>query len=303
MMTMPDNSPQKPVYIITPVYNRKEITLACLKHLSECGDLQRYHMVIVDDGSTDGTADAIRTHYPEVIVLTGSGDLWWTGAMALGMQYAYDQGAEYFFWLNDDCLPTENALLQMEHFMRQQADTLVSASFYTAGATAPVRVSGFRGRESVLAHAGETEEVDGMSGWCVGIPRAVFSKIGPPDARKFPHYAGDSMYTLTATRAGFRAYILGDAIAQLVEAGASRGDLPSVFKPGLSPLQSLRTLFWNKKSPFRLTTQFFYQTTRYGLPIGSLLFFARAFAWLGQWITLQTASILKIGKFNSQEHA
>lgn len=301
-MTMPGSLTKQPVYIVTPVYNRKEITLAYLENLSDYGDLQRYHVVIVDDGSTDGTADAIRTRYPEVIVLPGNGDLWWTGAMARGMQYAYDQGAEYFFWLNDDCLPIENALSQMESFMRQQANTLVSASFYTAEATAPVRVSGFRGRQGMLANAGEVVEVDGVSGWCVGIPRAVFSKIGPPNAWKFPHYAGDSMYTLTATRAGFRAYILGDAIAQLVEAGASRGDLPSVFKPELSPLQSLRALFWDKKSPFRLPTQFFYQTTRYGPLIGSPLFFARTFSWLGQWIKLQTASRLKIGKFNPQEH-
>ncbi|MEM9804256.1 MAG: glycosyltransferase family 2 protein [Cyanobacteria bacterium P01_D01_bin.56] len=303
-ITEPEKLSQKlPIYIITPVYNRRETTLAYLAHLERCGDLQRYHVVIVDDGSTDGTAEAIRDCYREVVVLPGSGDLWWTGAMALGMQYAYDQGADYFFWINDDCLPAENALSRMESFMRQQADTLVSASFYTAESTAPVRVSGFQGRQSMLAGPSEIVEVDGVSGWCVGIPRAVFSKIGPPNAWKFPHYNGDSMYTLAATRAGFKACILGDAIAILVEAGASRGDLSSVFNPDLSLFQSLSALFWSKKSPFRLPTQFFYQTARYGILLGTPLFVMRALSWLGKWIKLQTDSRLKARSFNPQEHA
>lgn len=295
---MPENASKEPVYIVTPVYNRRDVTLTYLEHLEQCGDLQRYHVVIVDDGSSDGTADTIGTHYPSVTVLKGSGDLWWTGAIALGMQYAYEQGAEHFFWINDDCLPTENTLPQMVQFMRQQADTLVSASFYDKDAAVPTRVSGFRGRQSLLANPGEVVNVDGMSGWCVGIPRDVYTKIGPPNANKFPHYAGDSMYTLTATRAGFRACILGDAIATLIEAGESRGDLLSIFKPGLPWLSSFKALFWAKKSPFRLPTQFFYHATRYGTVLGTPLFLGRTLVWLGKWMQFQVASELKVGKFS-----
>lgn len=295
---MPEIQNKHPIYIVTPVYNRRDVTLAFLDNLSKCGDLQRYHVVIVDDGSTDGTADAIRARYPEVIVLPGSGDLWWTGAMAAGMQAAHERGATHFFWINDDCLPQAGALPMMADFMRSHPDALVSASFYTAESTAPVRVSGFKGREGVSAQKGEVVAVDGMSGWCVGIPVTVFEKIGPPNAGKFPHYAGDSMYTLTATRAGFDACILGDAIATLVESGESRGDLFSVFKPELSLKASLRFLFWDKKSPFRLATQFSYHTTRYGNLLGTPLFLGRALMWLGQWAQLQIAAKFKVGKFS-----
>ena len=47
------------VYIIIPVHNRKAITLQCLNTLKNNGDLGQYHVVVVDDGSTDGTAEAI----------------------------------------------------------------------------------------------------------------------------------------------------------------------------------------------------------------------------------------------------
>lgn len=289
-------------FIIIPVYNRQKITLACLEGLKKTGDLARYHVVVVDDGSTDGTKEAINESYPDVVVLTGGGNLWWTGAMALGMEYAYEQGAKYFIWLNDDCLPKINALPQLVAFMEQNTNTIASASFYSPEATEPVRYSGFRGRKGQAAQAGETVEVEGTSGWCVGIPAAVFQRIGAPEAKKFPHYAGDSMYTLKATRAGFKAHILGDAIAFLVDPGTSRDDLSTYFNPEQTLLKSWHWIFWHQKSPFRLPTQFFYQTRRYGILRGIPLFGAKAILWLGKWGQLQITSRLKPKNLNLEKN-
>ena len=156
------------VYILIPVYNRKETTLKCLENLSKCGDLQRYQVVIVDDGSTDGTADAIGKLYPGVTVLPGSGDLWWTGAMAQGMQYADAQGAEYFIWLNDDCTPEPDALPQLVEFLRSHPNTIAAPTCYTYQSNSLAKEhNGFIGRKSYTANSGEVVFVDGLSGWCV----------------------------------------------------------------------------------------------------------------------------------------
>jgi|YNPMSStandDraft_2_1061718.scaffolds.fasta_scaffold131259_1 GT2 family glycosyltransferase len=40
-------------FIIIPVHNRKSITLKCLDNLEKNGDLARFRVVVVDDGSTD----------------------------------------------------------------------------------------------------------------------------------------------------------------------------------------------------------------------------------------------------------
>jgi len=42
----------KSVYIIIPVHNRKAFTLGCLKNLKTNSDLQKYHVIVVDDGSS-----------------------------------------------------------------------------------------------------------------------------------------------------------------------------------------------------------------------------------------------------------
>ncbi len=90
------------IYIIIPVHNRKALTLDCLENLKTNSDLQKYQVIVVDDGSCDRTADKVAENHPEVTILKGDGNLWWTGAVALGMEYAYEQEAEYFIWLNDD---------------------------------------------------------------------------------------------------------------------------------------------------------------------------------------------------------
>jgi GT2 family glycosyltransferase len=181
------------IYIIIPVHNRKSMTIACLENLKNCGDLQKYHILVVDDGSTDGTAEVIRSQYPNVEILEGDGNLWWTGAIALGMKSAYERGATHFIWLNDDCLTGANSLNLLVDFLDRHPNSIVGAACYESESGRLVE-TGFKGRARVKALENEVIEVDGLSGYCVGISVTVFKQIGAPDAKKFRQYAGDGMY-------------------------------------------------------------------------------------------------------------
>jgi glycosyltransferase involved in cell wall biosynthesis len=54
----------KDTFVIIPVRNRREITLRCLRHLRDCGDLEEMCVIVVDDGSTDGTSEAVQRESP-----------------------------------------------------------------------------------------------------------------------------------------------------------------------------------------------------------------------------------------------
>jgi len=68
------------VYTIIPVHNRKEFTRNCLRSLQRQTVSDRLRIIVVDDGSEDGTDEMLAAEFPEVIVLRGDGNLFWTAA-------------------------------------------------------------------------------------------------------------------------------------------------------------------------------------------------------------------------------
>lgn len=202
---------KEPVYIIIPVHNRQQITLKCLDNLSKCGYLQRYYIVVVDDGSTDGTTEAINSLYPDVIILPGDGNLWWTGAIKKGMEYAYEEGAEYFIWLNDDCLFENNTIDNLVNFCQKNTQTIIGCQGYEAEQPTALSFGGkiktWRGYKFIELPPGSSTTCDLLSGNLVCFPRLVIEKIGYPNLNLTPHYGGDSLYLIKAEKAGFNIFV------------------------------------------------------------------------------------------------
>src|SRR5687768_17351615 len=91
------------IYIVIPVHNRLDATRECLESVKS-QPYKYFKVVLIDDGSTDGSSEYVKEKYPEVTVLKGDGDLWWTGATNLGVQYALQHCREndYVLTLNND---------------------------------------------------------------------------------------------------------------------------------------------------------------------------------------------------------
>lgn len=199
------------VYIIIPVHNRKNITLICLDNLSKNGDLERYHAIVVDDGSTDGTTEAIRDLYPEVIVLLGDGNLWWTGAIKKGMEYAFENKAEFIIWLNDDCQFSEAALTNLVNCSQNCQVAIAGCQGFELNQPTQLAFGGkiktWKGYRFINAPSGAIVACDLLSGNLVCIPRAVITQIGYPNTDITPHYGGDSLYLIRAKQAGFKLLV------------------------------------------------------------------------------------------------
>ncbi len=214
---MVDDQKPKSVYIIIPVHNRKAITMRCLETLSQNGDLCKYHIVIVDDGSTDGTSELITSLYPEVIILNGDGNLWWTGGIKKGMEYSYSQGGDFFIWLNDDTIPLPNTIPAMVQACRDDGQCIVSAQCY---ATTDLDEPTYGGQKQkglsiklLQAQKREVLECDCLSGNLICLPRSIVDNIGFPPADTLPHRWADIVYTRKAAQSGYKLKVLGYAPA------------------------------------------------------------------------------------------
>ena len=263
--------------IIIPVHNRREVTLQCLRSLHRPGLPAEFAVIVVDDGSTDGTATAIASEFPDVIIEHGDGELYWTGGIVQGMKKALSEGAAFIFWLNDDCLPEAEALPRMLRYLEENQRTICGASCFVKGESTPVE-TGFTERQR-LSPAGGVTEVQGLSGYCVGMPATVAADIGLPDASRLPHYAADSIYTLLAHRRGYRIVLLGEARAMLLDGKAlpSLGDRARDARLAFPAF--IRQTFFARKSPFFLRGQYWYHRYKYGFFLGGALFIMKLCRW------------------------
>jgi hypothetical protein len=206
-------------YIIIPVHNRKAITLSCLERLKQQGSLDRYHIVVVDDGSTDGTSAAIAQQYPDVNILSGDGNLWWTGAIVLGMKFAMARGAQYLIWLNDDTLPETGAIERLIVSCINNPKTIASAQCYEDDTFQQGSFGGHRVNQRKLyaecktTAFGHQQVYDGLHGNLVCFSRSAVECLGYPNQRWMPHGWADLVYTFEAKKSGFLPTVIGDARA------------------------------------------------------------------------------------------
>lgn len=200
-----------PLAIIIPTHNRCAITRDGLTCLSRQADPD-FEIVVVDDGSTDGTREMIRSDFPRITLLLGDGNLWWSAATNLGIRHALEGGAAAVMTLNDDTLPRPSFVGNMKQAAREAPGALIGALAVDPISGTPVywgeRVFWPAASHRPLSRPAPSElrglhPVTHFPGRGLLIPAAVFARIGLFDARRFPHYAADYDFTLRAGKAGF----------------------------------------------------------------------------------------------------
>jgi len=194
------------IAILLTCFNRRERTLSCLRtvYAQFPMDNARQEVYLVDDGSSDGTADAVSREFPDVIILHGSGDLFWNGGMNLAWKTAIAQGFEYYLWLNDDVTLYTNAFKSMfDSFMkgRKECGTnpVIVGSFHEVGNNEhayggfEIKKTLWGVRKKRVVPTGEIKRCDTFNGNTVLIPDSVVKKVGLLDPH-FTHSFGDVDY-------------------------------------------------------------------------------------------------------------
>ncbi len=208
------------LYIITPVYNRKNFTKDYLEALKNQTN-KDFKIIIIDDGSTDGTPQMIEKEYPEVILLKEKGDLWWAEATNIGVQHAINQEATYLMTLNDDTLPEPDYMEKMLYWSQKEPNALLGAFAINAennkaiygGEILNWKTGKF---ENILDNISEAKQhglhkVNTFPGRGLLIPMDTFKTIGLYDSKNFPQTVADLDFTARADKAGYKIFCNYDA--------------------------------------------------------------------------------------------
>ena len=196
------------IAVLMTCFNRRETTLVALGRLvSQANDLQ-LDIVLVDDASTDGTAEAVRSEFPQVKVVQTSGDYYWAASMALAESEASKLHNELVLWLNDDVVLDDDALARMMQVHERHPAAIVVGAVRERG-TGEVSYGGRRrvGRHPQkmvkIGSAKSVVEVGAFNGNCVLIPAVASRTVGPIDGN-FSHAYADDDYSLRAFAAGVK---------------------------------------------------------------------------------------------------
>ena len=94
------------IAILLTCFNRKAKTLAALNTLKEAIKIVEQNckitVYLTDDGSTDGTSEAVALNFPEVKILPGTGTMYWAGGMRNSWSEALKGNYDGYLLLNDD---------------------------------------------------------------------------------------------------------------------------------------------------------------------------------------------------------
>jgi GT2 family glycosyltransferase len=211
------------VAVVVLSWNGRDDTIECLASLGRMA-WEGLVTIVVDNGSADGTSEAVRERFPEVVLIRSEQNLGFAEGNNLGLRRALQLGADYVLVLNNDTLldPDAISLLVAEARRRPDAGALCPLIYYAdppdliwyAGAEYNPRrgynppQTGYR--EADRGQYSQVREITRATGAAMLVPRGVLERVGLLDAELFLHVE-DVEWSQRMLAAGYRILFVPSA--------------------------------------------------------------------------------------------
>jgi GT2 family glycosyltransferase len=206
------------VAVLITSHNRCASTLACLQAIfsAELPPDLTLDVVLYDDGSSDGTPDAVRRVFPAVHLLIGDGASFWSGGMRGAFRYAKAAGYDGYLWLNDDVVLMKGALARLllaAFDGREHPEVLIGTCIdphtHRVSYGGLTRVHAWHPTKFRRIEPDPVHKVAclTMNGNIVYIPQQIAAIVGNIDAA-YIHSMGDTDYGFRVRRHGFPLSVL-----------------------------------------------------------------------------------------------
>ena len=118
----------KSVGIVVCNYNKRDMALSCIAHILE-QSYTDYELFVVDNASTDGSAEAIREAYGgRLTLLCNAENLGGSGGFNTGLRAAYAKGFPYLMCVDNDAMLDKDAVGELVRFLEDHNECGMAAS-------------------------------------------------------------------------------------------------------------------------------------------------------------------------------
>jgi GT2 family glycosyltransferase len=202
------------VYVLLPVHNRREVTLNFVDCLKE-QNFSRVTLVLIDDGSEDGTAEAVAERFGDTIVISGDGNWWWAGSLQQGSNWLRKNKIprhDVVLIMNDDTSFEPNFISLGMEILKGNPNTMLCASGRDLNTGLPRDSGGynFQWRSLQLLETHEESEINCLSTRGLMMSVGDFMDVGGFYPKLLPHYLSDLEFTMRAKKLGKRLMLHPD---------------------------------------------------------------------------------------------
>ncbi len=200
------------VLLVIPAYNAENHIVRCISSINKSIAATGYNdfktdIVVVDDCSSDATIQKLN----EIgfgNIITGSGDLWWSGSVNKGVEVACSKNYDYILLFNADNYVPENYFAILYDCLKKKPGCIIGSTVYTENEDAfflgcQINTFGQFEYTTELKHVFTKNDIFGGMG--VAIPVNIVRRIGRFDEKKLPLYFGDTDFWVRCKKNHFSA--------------------------------------------------------------------------------------------------
>lgn len=206
------------IYIIILNWNGYSDTIRCVASLLQ-QSYKNFEILIVDNGSTDGSEAMLKKSFPNITLLQTGKNLGFAGGNNVGIGYALKEKARYVLILNNDTLCDKNLLQTLLEAAQSSSKVgIVGSLIYyfdnprrfwnsSGGYFRPTRKN-FHSNVSIREESEDNKyiKVDYVSGTCMLINTSLLKRVGLIPEEYFLYYE-DLDFSLAAKRAGYDIFL------------------------------------------------------------------------------------------------
>lgn len=292
---------QKKLAIVLVNWNSFELTKDTIDSLQKTS-FKDYDCIVVDNGSADGSGQALKLAFPEMILIESPDNKGFTGGNNLGMDYALKAGYEYIMMLNNDVEvepnfieplvakldqdPRIGAVQPLIYFHHDRELIWNAGSKYLTWIGLPLTLLYYR-RDPQKKQTKKQKKIDWITGCAFMIRAAALKEVGTLKERYFIYFE-DVDLSFRIKQAGYQLCYVPESIIYHI-AGMSHKSKTKQKEGFLNPKVHYlngrnRIWFLKAHTPFwAMPTTFFYQFVYYSAV--SFYFISRLrFNKLNAWI-------------------
>lgn len=256
------------VYIIIPVFKRLDHTLNFINSCKEKITGEKLNFLVVDDEYPEFSHLNFFKERNDVIVLKGTGNLWWGGSINLGLKYLKDHKVDDYsivVWANNDSIIDSKTFQTQKKYLLENPNSFFHPRVLNNESKQEVKDCGNLKSwiplrcAYIFNQVEEIKECNLVSGRFLMSYWVNFKKVGNI-SKNLPHYGGDWDYSLRAEKLGLKTFLVRNAISYV-----DFSPTGIKYEHRIGFLKFIDGLFYNIKSPQNLKYKFYFYRNHHSL--------------------------------------